>query len=217
MNLYGARWYLFGATALAVACAGGEEAATDGEAGDVQVASAETSSQDAVGCYLHRGTREEAASRPSPLTEVGLAFSGGTGLICYGAPSANDRAVMGALVPFGEPWRAGANEPTTVHLTAAASIGGVALEPGSYSIYAIPGEEEWQFFVNSNYERWGIPISDEVRSTEVGSFTATPETVDDMAEQLTFSYSPNGENTMGDIVLAWENTRVSFHLHPGSM
>ena len=122
---------------------------------------------------------------------------------------------MGDLVPFGAVWRVGADEATALHLTGPASIGGVSLEAGAYSIYAEPGEEEWTFFVNPNYERWGVGIGPEVRETEIGSFTATPETMDEMVETMQFRYEANDENTMGDIVLEWENTRVSFHLHPG--
>ena len=91
----------------------------------------------------------------------------------------------------------------------------VALEAGSYSIYAIPGEDEWEIIVNPNHERWGIPISDEVRSTEAGSFTVVPETTDEMVETMSFNYYPNDENSMGNISMMWENTRVRFHLHPG--
>ena len=40
--------------------------------------------------------------------------------------------------------RIGANEPTTIHLTGPASIQGVEVGAGSYSIYGIPGAEEWR-------------------------------------------------------------------------
>ena len=69
--------------------------------------------------------------------------------------------------------------------------------------------------MNPSYERWGIPIRPEVRETEIGSFTATPEVMDEMVETMRFRYEPDDDNAMGNIVLEWENTRVSFHLHPG--
>jgi len=40
---------------------------------------------------------------------------------------------MGELVPFGQPWRMGANEAAAIHLPFAAEVGVVDLEPGSYS------------------------------------------------------------------------------------
>lgn len=205
---------VFGGLVLA-ACGGAEQESTDmeaaGEAGDEMAAAA---TADELSCYIANGTMEEAQERPSPLRSVEFSVGGHDGLLCYGAPSARGREIMGGLVPYGEPWRVGANEPTTIHLSGPATIGDVALEPGSYSIYAIPGESEWEFFINSSWERWGIPIDESVRSSEIGSFTVEPETTDEMVETMQFHFEPNAEGTMGDIVMEWENTRVSFHAHP---
>ena len=148
------------------------------------------------------GSMEDAAARPSPLKQLRFSYDGGEGLLCYGAPSAREREIMGGLVPFGSPWRAGANEPTMFHLSAPTSIGGVAVEAGTYSFYAIPGAEEWELVLNGNYDRWGIPINADVRSADVGSFTAPVGSTDDHVETLTYS------NVDGGIALEWENTRV---------
>lgn len=202
---------LFFSALLIAACGGAEEPADMADSGGDMAA---TASSDDLSCYIANGTAAEAQERPSPLKSVDFSVGGHEGLLCYGAPSARGREIMGGLVPYGEPWRVGANEPTTIHLTGPATIGGVALEPGSYSVYAEPGEDEWEFFINSNAERWGIPIDASVRSTEVGSFTVEPETIDETVETMTFRFEPNDEGTMGDIVMEWENTRVSFHAHP---
>ena len=223
---------LFLGTVGLVACDSGDSASAGGESGEVSMSSAVTYPEcriaPATERYPQRGTPEEVSGRPSPLLDVTVDYENGVGRLCYGAPSANDREVMGGLVPFESPWRAGANEPTTLHLTAPALLGTipgedesfmaldpVALEAGSYSLYAIPGENEWEIFVNPNHERWGVPITDEVRSTEIGSFKVVPETTDEMVETMSYGYYPNSENTMGNISMMWENTRVRFHLHPG--
>ncbi len=196
---------------IAAACSGGEEM------GEAQPSDMDVAAGSELECYIARGTFEETQDRPSPLRSVTFTYDGGAGLLCYGAPSARGREVMGELVPFGQPWRIGANEPTTLHLSGPANVGGVELEPGSYSIYAIPTEGEWQFLVNPNWERWGIPIDESVRASEIGSFTASPGSTDAAVETLTYTWQPNEEGTMGDIVLEWENTRVSFHVHPGGI
>lgn len=121
------------------------------------------------------------------------------------------------VVPYDELWRFGANEATALHLSAPATLGGVALDPGSYSLYVLPSEGQWQVFVNSDYERWGIPITDEIRATEVGSFTAVPETSEEMVETLTFTFESNEDGTGGDLVMAWENTRVRLPLSAAPM
>ena len=197
---------------VVTACGGGDAAMEEGTAAasDMDVAASE-----ALECYLARGTMAEAQERPSPLQSTPLAVGGNDGLICYGAPSARGREIMGGLVVYGQPERIGANEPTTIHLSGPTSIGGVEVGAGSYSIYAIPGPDEWVFFVNSNWERWGIPIDENVRSSEVGTFTVPVEAMDDYVETLQYRFEPMSENTMGDVVLEWENTRVKFHLHPG--
>ncbi|MGY8777278.1 MAG: DUF2911 domain-containing protein [Longimicrobiales bacterium] len=193
------------------ACGGGEEAMDEAASSEMDVASG-----DPLECYLAQGTLAEAAERPSPLRETDFTVGGHDGLLCYGAPSARGRDIMGGLVVYGQPERVGANEPTTIHLSGPASVGGVDLEAGSYSIYAIPGDDEWQFFVNSNWERWGVPIDESVRASEIGVFSAEPEQIDEFVETLTYSFVPMSENTMGDVVLQWENTQVKFHVHPGA-
>ena len=201
---------------VAGACGGEGEAAMDEVVAEVETMVAESGTMSLEGCFLQRGTIEEAQARPSPRTAISFEYANGEALLCYGAPSVRGREILGVMEPYGSPWRAGADEATTIRLTGPASIGGVALEAGTYSIYAIPGEEEWEFVINSAAERWGIPITDEVRSNDVGSFTATPEATDGLVETLTYSFVPTDPG-MGDVVMMWENTRVKFHIHPGEM
>lgn len=193
-------WYL--AVLLVAGCGGGSEA---GEAEMAETAEAmdEMEMADAGLACVVMGDLE---GRQSPLQELSFSYDGGEGLLCYGAPSARERVVMGELVPYGAVWRLGANEATALHLSAAATVGGVALEPGSYSLYATPGEMEWTFHVNSEYDRWGIPIDEAVQSTEVGSFMATPSATAEMVEMMTF------EQVDGALRFSWENTQVDISL-----
>lgn len=172
--------------------------------------------QNADACWLRGATPAEAAERPSPLGVVAIPLGDGEATLCYGRPSARDRTVMGELVPFGEPWRTGANEATAIHLPFAATIGGVAVEPGSYSIYTIPGETEWQIMLSRAVERWGIPITPEVRSQEVGTFTRPVAATDGMVETFTIAWQAHGEG-MGHLVMEWENTRVEIPVHLAGM
>ena len=187
-------------SSLLAACAPEGEDMGEASAGGERVAAA----GDPPSCYLQGATFEEAEQRLSPMRRVDISFDGGEALLCYGSPSARDREIMGDLVPYGQPWRMGADEPTTIHLSAPASVGGVELEPGSYSLYAVPGEGEWEIFLNTDWQRWGIPINENVRDSEIGSFTVTPEATESFVESLTYAW----EN--GEIVMEWENTRLSF-------
>ena len=140
--------------------------------------------------HADRGELSEASDRPSPLRTATIPMADTTAVLCYGAPSARDREIMGGLVPYDTPWRMGANEATAIHLPVAAEIGGVELEPGSYSLWAEPGQEEWTIHVSDNHERWGIPINEEVRADHVGEFTLQPETLDEPVEAFEIAFEP---------------------------
>ena len=167
-------------------------------------------------CYVRGGDLAAAAQRPSPLGETLITLGGEEATLCYGRPSANGREIMGGLVPWGQPWRMGANEATALHLPFSAVVGGVELEPGSYSLYAIPGESEWEIFVNGNAERWGIPINDEVTAENIGSFTRPAGATEEPVEQLTFRWDSHGAG-MGHLMMEWENTRVEIPSQKGGM
>lgn len=200
-------------TAAFAACGGGgEEAATD-QMGEAEMAAAPAAASD-TGCFLRGATAEEAAERPSPLQSTSFTVGDTQGQICYGAPSARGRVMVGEVDPYGELWRSGANEATAIHLQGPATIGGISLAAGSYSLYTRPDVDQWEVFLNSNYERWGIPINDEVRATEVGSFTVTPEATDSHVETLTYSFESTGADA-GEIVMEWENTRIRIPVAAG--
>jgi len=157
-------------------------------------------------CWV-RGDALAAASRQSPLDSAVVEVAGGVAKLCYGSPAARGRTVMGALVPFDEPWRAGANEATAIHVTVPVEVAGVRLEPGSYSVYMIPGAERWTVVLNRQIERWGIPISQDVRAADVGQGTVTIETLDDPVEALTYRFETDGASG-GHLVMEWERTRL---------
>jgi hypothetical protein len=183
-----------------------------------QTAAAAEAPADAIqepACWLSRGTMAEAQERPSPLRETTLTLGGQVAKLCYGAPSARGRTIFGELEAFGVPWRSGANEATALHLPFAVSVGDIALEPGSYSIYSIPGEEAWEVVVNGTAERWGIPISDEVRAADIGSVTLARESTE-LVETLTYAWEQESEGA-GHLVLLWETTRVAIPVRLGGM
>jgi hypothetical protein len=126
------------------------------------------------------------------------------------------RVIFGELEEYGAPWRTGANEATALHLPFPASVGGVELDPGSYSLYTIPGEAEWEVVLNGNAQRWGIPINAEVREADVGSFMVPAESTGSPVEQLTFRWEAQGQN-MGHLIMEWENTRIRIPVSGGGM
>lgn len=164
-----------------------------------------------VSCWLRDETMEEALNRPSPPGETDIVLGGHTGKVCYSRPFARGRVVEGGLIPFGEAWRLGANEATAIHLPVPARVGGIELEAGRYSLYTVAGESEWEFVLNSNADRWGIPINDAVRAADIGTFTALPRATAEPVEQLTLQWHADGADS-GHVVVEWGSTRVEFEV-----
>lgn len=158
---------------------------------------------------------EELADRLSPPDSTALELEAGTVKVCYSAPSARDREVMGGLVPYGQPWRVGANEPTIVQVDFPARIGDVAVEPGTYSLYAIPGEEEWTLAVNAAVDRWGVPINESVMEEDVGRTSVPAGETGEHVETLSLELEPSAGDAPGArLVIQWERTRVAVPVSP---
>lgn len=193
---------------LTAACGGADAApqdATDTAAApDAMAASADAAQ---IGCVP--AERMPVDGRASPYDSVKFTIGGQTAQVCYNRPFTKGRTIFGDLVPYGQLWRTGANEPTIVHVPFAATIGGVAVEPGSYSLYTVPGESEWGVVVNRSTSQWGHENSytPEVEAQEVGRGTAPATTLEEPVEQFTIRTEPE-EGDAGHIVLEWERTQV---------
>ena len=162
--------------------------------------------QGSDGCWFQDNSAE-IAQRKSAHDSVSVAMDGGAVKVCYGRPHQNGRAIMGKLVPYGEPWRVGADEATAIHVPFRARIAGVNVEPGWYSLYAIPGEKQWQIVVNSEAQRWGVPIDAKVRAKDLGTGTVASEPLATPAETLVIALSA-ATPTKATMDIAWADTHV---------
>lgn len=162
-------------------------------------------------CVTMQTDRMPLATRRSPLDSVSFKVGNADVKVCYGRPSLRGRKALGGdLVPYGQLWRTGANEPTMIHTTAPITIAGVEVPAGSYSLYSVPGPQDWDVIVNRSISQWGheSAYTDEVRAKEVGHGRVKSEALKTPVEQFTIS---NQGNTL---LLDWENTRVKIPLTP---
>jgi hypothetical protein len=152
--------------------------------------------------------------RASPYDSATIRVGDGAAKICYGRPSLRGREMIGGeAVPYGELWRTGANEPTTLHVNVPAQVAGLVVEPGSYSLYTIPQAGlEWTLILNRSTSQWGHEsrYTPEVEAQEVGRAQVPVEAMDDRVEQLTIRPADRREGA----VLEWQNTRVFIPIEP---
>ena len=143
--------------------------------------------------------------RSSPMGSTVIQIEGVTLRICYGRPAARGRTMLGGpRVPYGQLWRTGANEPTTLITPTGAVIAGVEIPPGRAALYTVPGPETWEIVLNASTSQWGIEseYTEEVRAQELGRAIVPSERNDRFVERLTFTPDSGG------VLLEWEWTRV---------
>jgi hypothetical protein len=126
--------------------------------------------------------------------------------INYHRPLVNGRQVWGKLVPYGDVWRAGANENTTVTFTDPVSIEGHALPAGTYGLHMIPTENEWTVIFSKNSTSWGsFTYNQSEDALRVG---VKPQPTD-MHEALTYDFD-DVKPSSAVVTLRWEKLAVPF-------
>ena len=161
-----------------------------------------------LACTPQRDTQ----NRQSPYDSTHVTIGNRHAVVCYGRPSARGRTMIGGeSVPYGRLWRTGANEPTIIHVGFPATIAGIDVEPGSYSLYTVPGETEWTVVVNRAIDQWGheSAYTPEVEAQEVGRGTVPAGQASEHVEQFTITTEPAGADA-ATLVLTWENSRIEI-------
>lgn len=129
-------------------------------------------------------------------------------LVTYGRPAVRDREIFGELVPFGQWWRTGANESTVVVFPEDVRVQGEMVPAGTYSLYTVPGEDEWTVIFNNKLS-WGTQYDEAEDFLRV---MATPEE-SHFVEQMMI-YFENISAEAGDLVIHWANTKVPVTVEP---
>lgn len=141
----------------------------------------------------------------SPKMEAHGTINGANLTIKYNSPFVKGRAIYGSLVPYGKVWRAGADTATRFYTDKNITVEGKPLPAGAYSVYAIPGENEWTIIFNSKTGQWGINrdgTTTQDPALDVLRVTVKPRKSANMNESLGYTFNNKG------FVLAWENVEV---------
>ena len=124
--------------------------------------------------------------------------------VVYSRPSARGRAVFGNLVPFGQLWRTGANENTTVSFSDDVLIDGKTLKKGKYSLYTIPSIQSWDVIFYNTTDNWGNPA--EFKEANVAlKTTVKEEALPKSVDTFTIGFSAITNNS-ANLEIYWENS-----------
>ena len=129
--------------------------------------------------------------------------------INYHRPLANGRQIWGKVVPYGQVWRAGANENTIITFTDPVTIEGQALDKGTYGLHMIPGESEWTVIFSKNSTAWGsFTYKQDEDALRV---KVKPQTAD-LHDALAYDFDDvKPDSTV--VTMRWEKVAVPFKVH----
>lgn len=131
--------------------------------------------------------------------------------VTYSRPFKKQRVIFGGLVPYGQVWRTGANEPTTFSSETDLYIAGQVLPSGKYTLWTIPNSTKWEVIFNSGHPGWGIDFNGESSrdpKLDVVNVTARAQRNFMVLEQFTIEIDQQPPH----LSLGWDFTRVDIPL-----
>lgn len=159
--------------------------------------------------------------RPSPMGMARITLGDAYVRVVYSRPYKRGRNNIfgtkesGAIVPYGERWRTGANEATEMTVTKDVLVAGRKLAAGTYSLSTTPGAASWKVHFNSKLGLDGLGVLEggEFKALDLGptdvlvvNAAATEAPADKEVDQLTFSFEKTA--TGADLVLRWIRAEV---------
>jgi len=164
---------------------------------------------------LAQQNRAASTGGVSPHETVSQTFDGARNnrvTITYGRPyttkpgTTEARKIWGGLVPYGKPWRLGADEATTLVTQKPLVVGGKAIPAGAYTLYMIPSETGTsQLVFSTALGGWGVPVDTKHDFAQVD---LTKESLDKPVDQFTMAIDRNPTGG-GVLKLSWETTQFS--------
>lgn len=149
------------------------------------------------------------AQAVSPAAKAGCKFADGkTITVNYSSPRMRGRKIFGDLVPFGEVWRAGADEATMFVTNGDVVVGGKNVPAGRYTLFTLPAPAKWSLIVSKKIGEWGIPYPGE--KFDFARMEMKVSKLPAPLENFTISFDPAG--TTCTMKLDWETTRASIDI-----
>ena len=148
---------------------------------------------------LPQPSQAASASQRIGLTDIA---------ITYHRPSVNKREVWGKLVPYGQVWRAGANENTVITFSTPVTISGKTLPAGAYGLHMIPTEHEWTVIFNHESKAWGSFFYEQ--ADDAARVTVTPVAAP-FEEHLVYTFDDPTDSAVV-ATLHWEKLSVPIRI-----
>jgi hypothetical protein len=140
----------------------------------------------------------------SPHVRAEWTIDGANISIEYGRPYLKGRTLhQGDLVPYGQVWRTGADEATTLKTDKMMAFGNVHLAAGTYTLWTLPSAQGWQLIVNKQTGQSGTSYA---AAQDLGRVAMTVARTAAPVEQLTISIDDTAQG--GVLRIEWGTVSV---------
>jgi hypothetical protein len=131
----------------------------------------------------------------------------------YGQPHLRGRALhTDSLVPYGQPWRTGANEATLLVTTVDLTLGGQSVPKGRYVVWTLPAQEGWTMMLQRTDSTEPPPVGRYDASKNVARIPLRHTPVPVTVESLTFWLVPATNvagAARGELRMAWGSSLLT--------
>ncbi len=125
--------------------------------------------------------------------------------VIYSRPRRQGREVFGKLLPYGQPWRLGANEATEIEFYRPVTIQDKKVNKGRYILYCVPEEKNWQVIFNTNTESWGLRQDS---TKDVYKFRIPVQPTPQPIEYFTMVFEESKEGA--NLVMSWDKVAAAL-------
>jgi Protein of unknown function (DUF2911) len=164
---------------------------------------------------LGGSAQQDKSQRPSPPAQAVFHFADGKAVtVDYSSPRAKGRKIFGELVPYGQVWRAGANEATTITTDTALTVGGKTVPAGTYTLFTIPNADKWTLIISKTTKNekggplWGTNYAGE--GQDLARTDMKVSSLPAPVEIFTIALDKVGNGA--SLRMDWETTRASVEI-----
>lgn len=150
----------------------------------------------------------DKTQRPSLPASASCKFDDGKVINTkYSSPRMKGRKIFGGLVPYGQVWRTGANEATTLVTDTDLSVGGKEIPMGSYTLFTLPTPDKWTLIVS---KKAGEPVTPYPAGEDFLRVEMKVSQTESPVENFTIAY--HKKSATCSLSLSWERTQATVDL-----
>jgi len=160
-----------------------------------------------AGLLAQKTTPMHAGGGGSPHVRTEWVVGGASITVEYGRPFLKGRTIGKDVVPYGQVWRAGADEATTLKTDKPLVFGSLTVPAGTHTLFVLPAADKWVLIVSKATGQWGTQYK---ADQDLGRVDMALGKAAAPAEQHTISIEPKGSGGVLQLTFGTVQASVPF-------